>query len=117
MILASASSRLLTHFHNTTGTGANDVTPPNTGKRPILISTIEVTEAGGLTPNLTIVVYDPRNAASYFKANQRPMLARESVDFKEVALPQGWQLLVTVSTGTCTVLVNYFDPNASGVSA
>ena len=107
-------SNLITHYVTTTGTGANDVTPEVQG-RAVVIASIEATETGGLTPNLTIDIFDPKTPATYYKRNQFAMTARQTITYDEPFwLPQGWQLRVTASAGVLSVLVNYFNPNATG---
>lgn len=107
-------SNLLTHYVTTSGTTPNNVTP-DVQKRAVVIASIEATETGGLTPNLTIDIYDPKTPATYYKRNQFAMTARQTVAYEEPFwLPNGWQLRVTTSTGVLSVLVNYFNPNATG---
>jgi hypothetical protein len=109
---------LLTDYFNTVGATANDVTPRNINNRPVTIASIEVTEVSGGTPNLTIACYDPINAITYYKRNLGAMTARQTIVYDEpFVLIKGWELRVTVSAGTCSVIVNYFSPNATGVRA
>lgn len=109
---------LLTEYFNTVGAAANNVTPRNIGNRPVTIASVEVTEVSGGTPNLTIVCYDPINLISYYKRNLVAMTAKQNIAYTEpFVLLKGWQLQVTLSSGTASVLVNYFNPNAAGVAS
>lgn len=108
-------TNLLTQYFNTSGAAANNVTPLNIQSRPVLIASVEITEVSGGTPLLTLVCYDSDNALTYYKRNALAMTAKQTVVFDEpFVLLKGWELRVTVSTGTCSVLVNYFSPNAAG---
>ena len=96
-------SNLLTRYVNTSGTSPVDVTPEVQG-RACVIASVEVTDIGGGTGNLTIDIYDPDTPATYFKRNA----------LAPFWLPPNWRLRVTLSAGTASVLVNYFNPNATG---
>ena len=107
-------TNLLTHYVTTAGASPVDVTP-DTQNRAMVIASIEVTEVGGGTGNLTIAIYDPVTPATYFKRNIQAMTANQTVIYNEPFwLPNGWKLRVTLSAGSASVLVNYFNPNATG---
>ena len=106
-------SNLLTAYFNTAGTGVNDVTPSVQG-RAVVIASIEVTEVSGGTPNVTIAIYDPKTPATYYKRNALAVTAKSTTVYNEpFTLPNNWELRVTVSSGICSVLVNYFNPSAA----
>lgn len=111
-------TNLLTDYFNTVGATANNVTPRNISNRPVTIASVEITEVSGGTPNLTIACYDPINLITYYKRNVVAMTAKQTVAYTEpFVLLKGWQLQVTISAGTASVLVNYFNPNAAGVAS
>lgn len=107
-------SNLLTRYVNTAGASAVDVTPEVQG-RGVVIAAIEVTEVGGGTGNLTIDIFDPDTPATYYKRNAQAVTAKQNIPYTEPFwLPPNWKLRVTLSAGTASVLVNYFNPNATG---
>ena len=108
------TGNVFTHYVNVVSATPVDVTPNVLGKA-VLIASIEVTEISGGTPNMTIDIFDPNGAtATYYKRNALAMTVRQNVVYPEPFwLPNGWQLRVTTSAGTVSVLVNYFDPNAA----
>jgi len=107
-------SNLLTRYVNTSGTSPVDVTPEVQG-RACVIASVEVTDIGGGTGNLTIDIYDPDTPATYFKRNALAVTPKQSIPYVEPFwLPPNWRLRVTLSAGTASVLVNYFNPNATG---
>lgn len=108
-------SNLLTNYVNIAVATPVEV-QPSVNSRPVVIASIEVTEIGGATPNLTIDVYDPNGAtATYYKRNALAMTAKQTVAYTEPFwVPNGWKVRVTLSSSTASVLVNYFNPNATG---
>lgn len=119
MILSVLGSGFLTEPFNITSVGGlTDITPTNIGKRPVVIASVTVTEVSNGTPNLTLIVYDPKGLVSYYRRNAKPMAAKETfVDAEPFVLNQGWTLQVQVSSGSASVFVNYLNPNAAGVQS
>lgn len=115
MISLVTASNLLTHYVTTSGTAPVDVTP-DVQKRAFVVDSIIVTDIGGGTGNLTIDIYDPVTPATYYKRNALAVTAKQTIAYTEPFwVPNGWKLRVTMSAGTASVLVNYFNPNATGV--
>jgi hypothetical protein len=107
-------SNLQTHYVNTVGATVNDITPPVQG-RAVVIGSVEFTEVSGGTPNVTLAIYDPKTPATYYKRNAAAVTANATVAYNEpFVLPNNWRLRITVSAGSCSVLVTYFSPNAAG---
>lgn len=110
-------TRILTAKFNTIGTAPFDVTPPN-NDRPVCVASVLVTERSGGTPNVTIDVLDTKSATVFTRKYTAAVPALSRVeDLEPLYLQQTERLRVTVSAGSCSVFVNYFDPNAAGTRA
>ena len=110
-------TRLLTEFFNITSVGGlTDITPINVGSRPFIIYSIVATETGGATPDLTVIVYDPKTTTSYYRRNAKAFASAKATerDLDEISMRSGMKLRAQVSSGSASIFVNYLDPNAAG---
>lgn len=103
-----------TVFAKITGNTAVDVL---TATKRTVVTSIEVTENAGSTPNLTVAIYD--GTTTYYRRNAVAVTANQTVTFTEpVMLRNGWsvRILSSDAAGKFDVLVTYILPDATAQS-
>jgi hypothetical protein len=70
----------------------------NEGKR-CLVKKVYVTEISGNTPTLTLEIYDGTN--SFYLMYQKPMTARQTLEWGDIPLAQNQSLRATPGTANC----------------
>lgn len=82
----------------------------------VLINSIICTEIAGGTPSLTVEVYSPSTASSYFLRNQTPLTAKQTVIYDEQFVIQNGDYLRLTSSaalGQVSFFVTYFNPDSA----
>jgi hypothetical protein len=60
------------------------------------VKKVYATEISGNTPTLSLEVYDGTN--SYYLMNTKPMTARQTIEWGDIPLEDGWKLRATAGT-------------------
>jgi hypothetical protein len=79
-------------------TSTNVTNIVNEGKR-CLVKKVYVTEISGNTPTLSLEIYDGTN--SFYLMYQKPMTARQTLEWGDIPLAQNQSLRATPGTANC----------------
>lgn len=106
-------SGLITEYGKLTGSTPTQIILRDSA---VTVASIICTETAGGTPNLSIEVYSPADAASYFLRNAVAMTAKQTVTYAEPFVVQNGDYLRLTSSaalGSVDYFVNYFNPDAT----
>jgi hypothetical protein len=78
-------------------TSTNVTNIVNEGKR-CLVKKVYVTEISGNTPWFSLEVYDTSNTTSYYLMCQKPMTARQTIEWGDIPLNMTQKLRATAQT-------------------